>query len=243
MWGKVRNGLVYIALFSGGLLLGFWVFDRIAMPAIIGSGRAYPIPNLVGMTTENAENLAKLNGFRFKISRQEFSTLMPAGRIISQIPKAKSLAKKGRTIRVIVSKGSAITVVPDVCGKLLRQAQIAIEDAKLTVGNIERKYCDSITNGCVISVEPEPGETVAVGTSVNILVSLGKESGIVVVPNLVGMQADDACKTLSSSGLKCKIVKRRIPTIENGEVFKQDPMPGTKVYRGNVVLLMVNQLD
>ncbi|MCD6417593.1 PASTA domain-containing protein [bacterium] len=231
-----------MAIFSIGAVLGLIFFDRVAMPIVIGSGKAYPIPNLVGMTSEDARELALSQGFRFKISRQEFSSEVPANRVLSQIPKAQSLAKKRRTIRVVVSKGGIKAVVPDVRKRLLRQAKIAVEDARLVVGEVENQYSDSIPSGMVIDIIPSPGETLSAGASVKLIVSMGAESGLVTVPNLVGMQGDEACKTLHQIGLKCIPVKRRIPTITDGEVFKQDPPPGTALYRGNGVKIMVNNL-
>lgn len=243
MWHKAKNIAIYILLLIVGAFCGFWIFDRIAMPAVIGSGEAYPIPNLVGMTADAAEQRAISDGFRFKVVRYEFSTTVPANRVLSQIPNAQSLAKKGRQIRVIVSKGGIKAIVPDVSKELLRQAQIEIEQARLVVDTVYEQFSDSVEAGRVIAISPPAGETLAAGDGVKLVVSLGSEKGIVTVPNLVGMQSADACKILHQLRLKCLQIKRRIPTIANGEVFKQEPAPGTKVYRGNAVRIMVNQLE
>ncbi len=243
MWAKLKNILLYILCILIGAFIGFVLFDRILMPAVVGSGKAYPIPNLVGLTADNAQVQADSEKFNLKIIREEFSATVPENRVLTQIPKAGSLAKKGRTIRVVISKGGIKAIVPDIVGKLLRQAKISIEDAGLQVNDVEEIFCDTIGIGEVIAIEPAAGETLAAGTGVKLLVSKGSEAGIVEVPNLVGMQAHEACKTLNEIGLKCIEVKRRIPTITDGEVFKQDPMPGVKLYRGNAVRIMVNWLD
>ena len=243
MLAKIKNIAIYLVLFFVGALIGFWLFDHVAMPIVIGSGKAYPVPNLIGMTSEAAEHEVLSKGFRFKITREEFSTSVPANRVLTQIPKATSLAKKNRTIRVVVSKGGIKAVVPDVSGKLLRQAQIALEASRLLVGEIEGRFSDSVKTGVVISTVPEPGDTLPAETAIKIIVSKGSETATVTVPNLVGMQSDEACKTLHALGLKCAKIKRRIPTIAEGEVFKQEPAPGIEVYRGNAVRIMVNELE
>ncbi len=243
MIDRLKNAAIYTAIFLVCAFAGFFVFDRVLMPVVVGSGKAYPIPNLVGMEVGQAEQVAKEKGFRFRVVREEFSTMVPANRIVNQIPKSGTLAKKGRTIRVVVSKGGLKAVVPDVVGKLYRQAEIAIEDARLQVGQVESVFCDTVRQGFVISVSPPPGETLAAGDKVKIVVSKGSETGTVAVPNLVGMKVDDAMKTLDHIGLKCKIVRRRIPTIQDSVVFKQEPQPGTLLYRGNAVSIMVNYLE
>ena len=243
MTDRLKNAAIYVAIFLVCALLGFLAFDRVLMPTVIGSGKAYPIPNLVGMDVDSAAQVAKQEGFRFKVVREEFSTLVPAHRIVNQIPQSGTLAKKGRTIRVVVSKGGLKAVVPNVVNKLLRQAELALEDARLVVGEVESVFCDSVQPGFVISVSPPPGETLAAGDKVKLVVSRGSETGTVAVPNLVGMKLDDALKTLDHIGLKAKIVRRRIPTIQDSMVFKQEPQQGTLLYRGNVVAIMVNFLE
>lgn len=238
---KITNASIYLSLFILGGLAGFAFFDSILMPAIIGSGKAFPIPNVVGLTAEDGKHLAEENGFRFKIVRDEFSTTILPNRIMSQIPKAGSFAKKGRTIRVVISKGIMQTIVPNVVGLQLRQAQMDIEAAKLLVDSIEQQYNDTIEAGRILAISPEVGETVAIGTRVVLIVSGGRESAMIAVPNLVGMNYSDACKILSSLGLRCMVVMRKIPTISSGEVFKQEPAPGTMLYRGNGVSIMVNE--
>jgi len=243
MWEKLRNIIIYLILLGIGGFAGFFVFDRILMPAVIGSGKAYPIPNLIGLSIDDAERTAKSQEFRFKIIREEYSSTVPANRVLNQIPNAGSLAKKGRTIRVVVSKGGIKAIVPDVVGNFLRQAKITVEDSRLTVAKIETVFNDTVERNKVISIEPSPGETLDAGTGVKLTVSLGPEAATVSVPNLVGMDADEACKTITSLGLKWRKVKRRIPTIANNVVFKQEPQSGTLLYRGNIVTIMVNSLE
>ncbi len=238
---RIMNLSLYLALFILGGFAGFTFFDLIFMPAIIGSGKAFPIPNVVGLTVEDGRHFAEQNGFRFKIVRDEFSTTIPPNHIMSQIPKAGSFAKKGRIIRVVVSKGMMQSIVPNVVGLQLRQAQMDIEAAKLIVDSIEQQYNDTIEAGRVLAISPEAGETVAIGTRVILVVSSGRENAMIAVPNLVGMNYSDACKVLASLGLRCIVVMRKIPTISSGEVFKQEPAPGTMLYRGKGVSIMVNE--
>ncbi|RKZ32247.1 hypothetical protein DRQ33_06225 [bacterium] len=243
MWERIKNIGIYLIIFIAGGFLGFAAFDRIIMPTIIGSGKAYPIPNIVGVSRESAERILDSLGFKMKVVREEFSTTIPENMIVNQIPHAGTYAKKNRTIRVVLSKGGLKAVVPDVTGKLMRQGIISIEDSRLVVAEVESVYSDSIQTGFIISVEPAPGETLSAGEGVKIIVSKGAETGTVAVPNLVGMKLEDAINTLERIGLKSNKVKRRIPTLEDSIVFKQEPQPGTLLYRGNSVTILVNYLQ
>ena len=235
--------IAYICLFVGGGFIGLFLFDKAVMPLVVGSGKAYPVPNVVGLNVDEAQTLVEEQGFNFKIIREQFSAELPAGTIIKQIPKGGSPAKKGRTIRVIVSKGGMIAVVPDVRGILLRQAKLKLEAVGLVPGDVIEQYCDTVDRGFVIRTIPEPGETLSQGDTVSLMVSRGSATQLITVPNVVGMKFEQARKTLQSVGLKAIIVVRVIPAISPGEVYRQVPPAGTKVYIGSGVKIVVNKWE
>ncbi len=243
MFSKVKNILLY-ALFLGlGSILGIFFFDRVMVPFIIGSGKAFPIPNIVALSYEDARQITDRERFRLKVVREEFSSTVPENRILAQIPKAGSLAKKGRMIRVVVSKGGVRSIVPEIRGLVLRQAEISIEQMSLRIGEKTEVFDDSISEGKIISTEPAAGDTVPAGTEIRLYISKGSAEQMIEVPNLVGMKAQDAKITLERLGLVYDFQIRRIPSLSNGEVYKQSPPAGTQLMRGNVVLCIVNSFE
>ena len=63
--------------------------------------------------------LEKLNsiGLQLDIIDQEYSSNIPTNFIIKQSPEPGSLLKKGRKVKVILSKGSKVIPTPTLCGK------------------------------------------------------------------------------------------------------------------------------
>ncbi len=233
--------LAYCLIFIGGAFFGLFTFNKVLMPIVVGRGRTTEIPDILGMTSVNADILLKYKSFNLRIIREEFSPDVPEGLIVKQIPKGGTLAKKGRTVRVIISKGGQVSVVPNISGLLLRQATIKIEQVGLTIGKIVEILCDTIDRGFIISTSPAQGETISQDETVNIVVSKGSSQQLIRVPNLVGMQLSNAFNALHSRGLIGIVVYRKVPTISPNEVFKQTPVPGTKVTIGACIRLIVNK--
>ena len=89
--------------------------------------------------------------------------------------------------------------VPSVTNRTLEEAYQIIGDAGFEVGTISRVYDSSVEEGTVISQDPEAGEMRAANTKINLTVSLGEDT--VTVPDISGMTAEEAQRTLASYGL------------------------------------------
>lgn len=84
------------------------IISLISLILAVNSGhKAVQIPNLVGLSLEEAQALAKKSNLKLEKQEERYDLEVPEGQIIEQIPKyqANYEIKKGTTIRVTVSKG------------------------------------------------------------------------------------------------------------------------------------------
>ena len=93
------------------------------------------VPNVVGMTKDDAERVIKDAGFAVGTETEEASETVVAGAVISQSVKAKSEAKAGSSIGITVSKGSDKPAkrvsVPSLIGMTQTQAEDVLASLKL----------------------------------------------------------------------------------------------------------------
>ena len=238
---KIRNIVLYFLVLCVSFVIGAAVFDRVLMPIFVRRGRAVAVPDLVGLSYNEAKESASDMGFRLELERDDYSDNIPQGSIMSQLPIAGSLAKRGRHIWVVRSLGAREIEVPDLRGETFRHAKIKIQETKLTLGNIEHEYSDVILQDNVIRTNPLPGTKLKAGDKVDLVVSLGSASENVSVPNFIGMNVDDIQGMMKSVDLKVSFTYRRIPSIRENTVYKQSVPPGTKLPRGSLVTLLVSQ--
>ena len=132
------------------------------------------------------------------------------------------------------SSDSELIAVPDVTGKTLEEAKSSIQSAGFTVGTTTQSYSDKVDSGKVISQDPTASTKKAKGTAINLTVSQGAQT--IEVPNLSGMTADEAKKTLQASGLKYQAgTAEYSDTVEKDHIVRQDVAAGSKVAKDTVV--------
>lgn len=134
------------------------------------------VPDVVGKTPDEAKTLLTAAGFVVE-EDEEYDDEVEAGKIISQTPSGATKAAKGSTVTIVVSKGKEVKVatVPDLKKKTVTEAESALSEVKLKLGNVTQEYSDTIAEGKVIRQSIAAGTEVKEETAVDITISKGKE--------------------------------------------------------------------
>jgi hypothetical protein len=130
------------------------------------------VPAVTGMTQAEAEAAITAAGLVVGTIWQQFSTTVPAGSIVSQVPSAGQEVPPKSTVDLVLSRGIPITV-PDVTGLTSSQAQAAIASADLELGSVTQEPSAVFDVGRIGRQSPVAGEQVSQGTVVNLFVSTG----------------------------------------------------------------------
>jgi beta-lactam-binding protein with PASTA domain/tRNA A-37 threonylcarbamoyl transferase component Bud32 len=129
--------------------------------------------------------------------------------------------------------GPKQVAVPQVVGMTEAQAKSALEGENLT-GKFEKKASSDVDEGDVISSDPEGGTEVDEHSTVNVAVSSGPEQ--VEVPDLSGMDRDEATEKLDDLGLGIEIGDPKdVAGKKAGTVVGQDPSSGSSAEAGDKV--------
>jgi serine/threonine-protein kinase len=138
----------------------------------------------------------------------------------------------------VVSLGQP--VVPDVVGLTEADANTAINAVdNLFIDVVTYQYSDTVPAGLVISHDPTAGTAVPIGSSIDLIVSLGRP---IIVPNVVGMTEADANTTITAvDNLFIDVVTYDYnDVLPAGLVISQDPVGGASVPIGSPVDLVVS---
>jgi hypothetical protein len=134
--------------------------------------------------------------------------------------------------------GPAMVAVPNVTGETQSAATTAISGAGLTTGAITTATSASVTAGSVVSQSPAAGSSVASGSAVSLVVSLGPP---VLVPGVVGLTQQAAATAITGAGLALGAVTLQASaTVPVGSVISQNPAAGASVGSGSAVALVVS---
>ena len=191
-----------IQTYQGGAFGHFYITCSggcIATATAIDESDIVTVPDVVGLTALEAQNILEEVGLAVSLSAQ-YDPSVPAGVVLSQYPSSGLNAMRGSAVDLVVSKGPGPGVVPDTIGLTQPEAEDAITWADLTVGAVSQQYNVTVSAGEVILQEPEGGATVAPGSPVNLIVSKGPGPAV-VVPDVVGATLADAGEALVDAGL------------------------------------------
>lgn len=104
-----------------------------AVTIVVSKGRQpIDVTDFTGKPADQAVAALTDAGLRVDATKQEFSTDVPKGSVISQSPATGTLFR-GEQVTLVVSKGPEMVSVPNVQGKQLRQARKILEDAGFQV--------------------------------------------------------------------------------------------------------------
>ena len=207
----------------------------------VGPGRRVPVPNIVGMSEDQAQLALEKQGLSWGTPERVYSDTVPAGSIVSCQPKAGQKVGLGQAVTATVSRGVETKTVPDVVGKTKDQATAAITAAGLTLGDVTEEYSASVESGKVVSCDPKAGKVIKHTEKVSIVVSKGKEPA--TVPDVTGLSEDEAKKALENAGLKKgKVSKGYSDSVAKGNVISSSPIAGASgYYKGDSVDLTVSK--
>lgn len=130
------------------------------------------------------------------VGDEVYSDDVPKGKIAQTDPAGGREIRTGSTVEVHLSKGPRPVHVPGVRGQSEQRAIQTIEAAGLKVGDTVEEFNNSIEAGEAIDTRPGTGEEVPGGTEVTLVLS-----NAIKVPDITGLSADKARKTLQDAGL------------------------------------------
>lgn len=199
--------------------------------------RQTEVPDLIGLTQEEAEIAIDDAKLRLGKVAQAPSDEVEVGSVISQSPEPGNEVDVRSRVNLVISAGPEPVTVPSVIGQSEQTAIDEIQAAGLTADVLRAPSEEE--EGTVIAQDPEAGSEAAPGDIVTITVSEGPEQR--EMPDVTGRDADEAEAFLE---LEFGLVVSRVEepcaqAVPPGAVCDQDPPAGTPVSEGDSATLFV----
>ncbi|MFH1006954.1 MAG: PASTA domain-containing protein [Candidatus Latescibacterota bacterium] len=226
------------------VLFGVVVLNWIVMPWVTRQGQEIEVPDVTELSVEMGEGRLEKAGLELVLEGAQNDPDVPPGHIISQMPEAYSLVKKGRRIYALVSKGGERHEMIEVSGGSVRQARLLLRQRGFEVGNVVEAASHRVPEGVVIAQQPKPGEFIEQGTLVTLVVSAGRKGIGLVMPDLVGKGIGEAQQVVTEMGLRWGDVEKRtsVEVLPN-TVLEQNPETGVGIVEGEKVTVVVSTLE
>lgn len=231
-----KKKIIIAAVAAGVVLVGLIV----AWAAGLFGSSEKAVPDLIGLTLEQAEMKAQQEGFKVERGDLVEDPDAEEGTIVSQSPNPKTQVKEGSTIRVNICKGAGSAEVPDVTGESEEEARKILLEAGFEVGSVDKGASDQ-EEGTVFDQSPQAGSKVERGSEVDLEISDGSLKKV-PVPYLIGKDVDEAISVLIEAGLKPgKKSYENSDTYAVNEVIEQEYEANTQVTKGTSVKLTISK--
>ena len=221
-----------------------WVaLAAVIVAAAAGAGAVYAlvlapgakVPGLIGRPRDEAVATLRKDGLR-PVVHEVWADSYEPGIVARQRPRAGAKVEDGVKVDLWVSRGPLHIPSPDLAG-LRPVAAIALLERETLTGRKRKAATRNVPKGEIYRQEPAAGVTVARGDTVTFWVSSGPP--MVDVPGVVGLSSGDAVAALEAEGFVVSIDYVAGWGTFPGDVVEQDPVAGTRLRKGDEIVIKV----
>jgi len=186
-------------------------------------GREAPVPDMRGKTPNEARLMAEEAGLVVQAESNYYSPTVPEGRVLSQMPAAGTIVRRGWEIRFALSLGPQRITIPQVVGQSERVADINIAERGLELGSTSRTELPSpVTAGRVVGQNPPADATDISAPRISLLVAGQQAPQSFVMPRFIGQPLGSVTITLQNAGLSVGKVTMATPP-DNSQPAAETP--------------------
>ena len=252
-----RNPWVKLILINLGLGILFYfivIFSTIKYLDVYSNhGEEIAVPNLVGKKSSVAKMQLEEMGLSYEILDSIYDPSLPNGIVKQQMIEPTSISKvkvkENRIIGLRLSKKTELTEMPDLVFKHVDFAHGILENRGFS-SRIQYKPTKE-ANGSVLDQKYNgksitKGTRIPIGSEITLIVGQNEVGVLVELPNVVGMNYQDAISLLGSKGLEsisticndCQTLQDTLSAV----VFGQSPeyIPEKTVERAQQIVVLIN---
>jgi beta-lactam-binding protein with PASTA domain/predicted Ser/Thr protein kinase len=249
LWAKITAPagaaavLALSALFAFGVI-GFESFLPTSMKIPDGMAR---VPSVVNSGLDAAEERIAASSLLYTIVDKQYSNVIPADFVLTQDLSAGSVVAVNSLVQITISGGAETKPVPDVAGENADAARQQFEELGFAV-RIVPEYSAAVAEGSVIAADVEAGAEFAVGETITLRVSMGRDPTAIFeklsarTPKLTLLSFEVAAAEAEKAGFAVLVsayeYNRDIPA---GQIISQNPAVGAQGETGDVIELVISR--
>ncbi|MCL2211444.1 MAG: PASTA domain-containing protein [Treponema sp.] len=196
------------------------------------------VPDVIGKELTAALLELQVKELYPRLQLRYSQTSRDKGFILEQEPRAGTIVKAGRRIRLVVSQGVIVNKVENFISRNIDEVRMDLMTLQATAGGITLLTIrepivfefSSENPGTIIAQKPEPGADISGPTTLEFVVSRGRENLTVSVPQLTGLSVTKALELISTTGINFQFILKEKSANEAGEtVVSQNPAANTTI--------------
>ena len=227
---------------------GRWILGAVLLLAALAGGAwaawTYLIPHevevpiVVGLPQAEAQRRLEAAGLVVRFGEGRSTMAEPEGIVLRIQPPEGTTLEEGDRVTLIVSLGPPPVDVPNLVGMTLEEARVALKDARLKLGDVDREFNEKFPADQIARQDVSDEEQAPQGSAVDVVVSDGPAP--VNVPGVTGKSQEQATSLLQTAGFHVTVEEEYSDEVGAGDVISQSPAKGTKLQPGQSVTVVVS---
>ncbi len=239
---NVRIRLIFLSkllLLVGGLGLTYGIAAYAGLQLSIKS-REVLAPDLRGLTPAAATETLAAVGLNARIETlRRIHPAIESGKVAEQEPRPGRPSRLRRDVKLWLSSGPNAGELPSLIGESETLATERLAEDLYVLREIAQIRSNRYPTDTVVAQDPPPFGNEEI---VSILVTTGERGRTYVMPNLIGVNGNNAANILRNQGFRVTVVGAHpYPGIPAGIVIRQAPSSGFQVSQGDSISLEVSQ--
>ncbi|NIN71842.1 MAG: PASTA domain-containing protein [Gemmatimonadetes bacterium] len=151
-----------------------------------------PVPDVVGLSREQAEMILLQAGFEVEVTRLDASA--DVGQVVGVRPAPGTPVVLPGEVRLLVSAGASSVQIPDLAMQSVTEAEATLRRLGLRLGEVLEDSASLAAPGTVLGQSPVAGESAARGASVSVTVAVAPLPAVdsTTLPDTGGVEPDTA---------------------------------------------------
>jgi hypothetical protein len=225
---------------TGVSILIFFVFFFM-LDMITRHGKYLRVPDVKGKNLPEAVRFLEEAGFEVLVQDSVYYDTIPALTILKQFPDPDATVKVNRTIYLTVNRLTAPVIsMPNLLGMSFRNAELELRARGLKLGDttfVPDIAKNAVKDQLLDGVSIRPGSDIPMGSIVSLVLGAGIGSEDMPVPDLFGMNYDEAKAMMEASGINLGVVLLDPDVTDTiaGFVYWQNPAPMSEDLKMNKI--------
>lgn len=237
--------LIHLIIIATITILLVLAFFYLYLPKATNQGDTLTVPNLEGVPLQQVDEYLTKRNLRYEVTADSsYSSAHPPFTILKQDPRAGSKVKENRKVYISVNAADPPKVnMPKLKDGSVKNAMMVMESLGLIMGEIE--YVPDLAQNAVLKQvykgkEIEEGTAIPKGAKIDLVVGDGLGNQVFSVPDVTGMDVEDAEVIIKGSGLKIgTMISETQEGLPSRTIIRQLPSAGTNIRIGEVIDLWV----
>lgn len=199
---RMRNWIRFLTVFVIFLIVFILVMDKIVLPIYVGHDKEIPLVDIRGRSLDEAVIIMEMVGLHYEIIDSTENNDLPPQTVVDQQPPAGTPVKTGRMVRLVITTGERFFPMPNLVGKVMKAANLELQRYHLKTDSISYEFSSAKPRDVITIQSIRVRQMVSANDSVSLVVSKGPPPRQLEVPDLFGLNLDEAKAVIKKAGFR-----------------------------------------